>query len=520
MAARFDIGSIHARVSAGVAATGRGLLSRVRQAADLAATSRRRALRWFRSLTASPSSDKWGTRLSLWFGVLGFVCILLTSMATASLLSHSMTQTWVEQDEHVLRDFVQSAVTAHRAEAMFKDDAEKTEVGYELEAMFRTIASRDRVFLAHFYAENGMIFWSTDPVFIGRRLSDNEELAAAFAGKTVTEIGELGDTKKAEHALVDPNQRLYVETYIPIFGAGAAPIGVIELYRTPKHLQDAIDRSTWLIWVSTLLSGLALYLTLGWIARWGDHQIERSAKELAENKGLTAIGEVATAVAHGLRNPLAAMRSSAELALDAPQFAGAPRAAPCAVVEDREGCRNALQEVVKQVDRLDSWIRALVGCLRTEMLELDRCDAKALLRECAAGVEGRAELAGLSLEVQCDDRPLPVQANRGALIQLLDSLVANAIEATPKGGSILLIARPSSTGDRAVLEVRDTGPGPDESIDPFEFYLTTKGAGLGVGLPIARRLARRHHGELTVDRAPEGGAIARLRLPLSRESRI
>lgn len=502
-------------------------LSRVYAAAD--AGLRRllgRGKRWLRRFSIAPTPESPGARLSLWFGAVGFVCILATSMATAKILSDNITRTWIEQDEKVLTDFVQSAVMAHKAERLFHLAAEAPDappdapMSAELQAMFQTIAGRDPVFLAHFYGKTRRIFWSSDPVFVGRTFDDNDELSGAFAGHVVTEVGSLDDFKKHEHRLVDPQRALFVETYIPVFDNGAQPIGVIEVYRTPAHLQRAINSTKSLIWTTTLLSGAVLYLTLGWIVRWGDQRLERSARELAESNSLAAIGEVATAVAHGLRNPLAAMRSSAELALDTPS---APHPPPAELAAHNRDQRDALREVVHQVDRLDQWIRALVGCLRSEALTLEPMDAVGLLRECVAGAEARARRAGLTLSLEAPSEPLHVMANRTAMLQVLECLVANAIEATPRGGAIAVrigLGDASEATDpqlarNVVVEVQDTGRGPDKRIDPFAFFLTTKGSGLGVGLPIARRLVRRHDGALTLETAPRGGAVSRLVLPLA-----
>ena len=440
-----------------------------------AARAPRAARRWLRSLAAAPTVDNPGPRLSLWFGVVGFVCIMVTSMATAALLSRSMTNTWIAQDERSLSDFVSSAVIAHGAEPLFEGVKPPAEMSKELDTLFRVIAGRDPVFLAHFYSPQGEIFWSSDPVFVGKTFAANDELAAALRGETATEIGELSNADKPEHSLVDPSRVLFVETYIPIFAGDDQVAGVIEIYRTPKHLQEAIDRSRQLIWTSTLLSGLALYLTLGWIARWGDRQLERSARELAESNSLAAIGELATAVAHGLRNPLAAMRSSAELALDAPSL---------------RGHKTALHEVMRQTDRLDEWIRALLGALRTEQLQMAPADAATLLQDAEASARSRIDAAGLKCELRTPETPVMVHVHRPAALQILECLIANALEATPRGGNLNLTCRRSEDGAQAWIEVRDDGPGPDARSDPFALFLTTKGAGIGVGLPIARRLAR------------------------------
>ena len=94
---------------------------------------------------------------------------------------------------------------------------------------------------------------------------------------------------------------------------------------------------------------------------------------------------------------------------------------------------------------------------------------------------------------------LPVQADRDQLAQLLHNLLKNAEEAMPSGGQVTVRTR--ADGDRAVLEVEDTGPGiPAEDRERvLEPGVTTKGSGSGLGLALAARIAQGHGGALEVD---------------------
>ena len=83
----------------------------------------------------------------------------------------------------------------------------------------------------------------------------------------------------------------------------------------------------------------------------------------------------------------------------------------------------------------------------------------------------------------------------------------------PSGGEVTVRTRVE--GDRAVLEVEDTGPGipPEQRARVLEPGVTTKASGTGLGLALGARIAQGHGGTLEIDAAPGGGALIRLRIP-------
>jgi signal transduction histidine kinase len=92
-------------------------------------------------------------------------------------------------------------------------------------------------------------------------------------------------------------------------------------------------------------------------------------------------------------------------------------------------------------------------------------------------------------------------------------LVENAVEATSGKGPVSV--RGSRDGDRFVIEVADGGPGIEESRreEAMRAFFTTKPGHAGVGLAIARRIARRYDGAFVLGSSPSGGLVARIELP-------
>ena len=113
-----------------------------------------------------------------------------------------------------------------------------------------------------------------------------------------------------------------------------------------------------------------------------------------------------------------------------------------------------------------------------------------------------------------------VRANVATLTQAINSIIANGLEAMPNGGELTVEC--ACTGDGIFIELRiaDKGlgiPGNDTAryFRPFE---TTKSSGLGLGLPLAKRILEQHGGTLDLSNGAEGGAVATLRLPVDRRS--
>jgi signal transduction histidine kinase len=226
-----------------------------------------------------------------------------------------------------------------------------------------------------------------------------------------------------------------------------------------------------------------------------DRQIAQQQRTIVANESLVAVGDMASAVAHGLRNPLGAIRSSAELIAMGPE-------------------RELAGDIMSEVDRLQAWIGKLLAYAQQGGRALAPVKLDEMLNHLVSAHATRMDRQGVT--VRCDwpaQLPQP-RADAPALEQALDNLVSNALDAMPQGGELRLSVWPLDKGLR--VTVADTGVGisRDDLQRVFTPFHTTKRTGIGVGLPLARRSAERLGGSLRLESTPGVGTQAILELPL------
>jgi two-component system, NtrC family, sensor histidine kinase HydH len=229
------------------------------------------------------------------------------------------------------------------------------------------------------------------------------------------------------------------------------------------------------------------------------HKLQEQERNLLRAEQLAAVGQLAAGVAHEVRNPLTGIKFLVEAAL---------RPAHPAPLTG-EDLRLIRQEIV----RIERTVQGLLDFARMPAPDRRPHDLRVLVAEAAALARGRAEQKGVAIRVNLPDAPLPVMVDRDQMLSLLTNLLFNALDATPPGGTVG-VGAPAGAGPMTV-EVTDTGPGiaPAIAARLFTPFATTKAVGTGLGLTMARRVARDHGGTLTAANRPAGGACFTLTLP-------
>jgi two-component system sensor histidine kinase BaeS len=160
-------------------------------------------------------------------------------------------------------------------------------------------------------------------------------------------------------------------------------------------------------------------------------------------------------------------------------------------------------------------------------LQLEPVDMASVIHAQCDLVATMAANKGLALDCHVDEALPVIQADARRLGQIVGNLLHNAVKYTPAGGKIRVSGAVESTpggGEQICIEVADSGPGiaPAERERIFQFFYRNPSQrrihqGMGLGLALARQLAEAHEGSLTVEGAPEGGALFVLCLPVPSE---
>jgi signal transduction histidine kinase len=135
----------------------------------------------------------------------------------------------------------------------------------------------------------------------------------------------------------------------------------------------------------------------------------------------------------------------------------------------------------------------------------------ALCHEVAALHEGLAQERGVALEIEAAE--VPARCDPRKVKQVLINVVQNALDASPPGAEVRIEAEPLAGGARVRVLDRGRGLDPALAAAVFDPGVTTKPRGSGIGLTVARALARQHGGELALLPRDGGGTVAELTLP-------
>ena len=230
-------------------------------------------------------------------------------------------------------------------------------------------------------------------------------------------------------------------------------------------------------------------------------------QELSHVARVTMMGELTSSLAHELNQPLTAILSNAQtaqrlLATDKPGL---------------EEVREILSDIVADDERAGGIIRRLRALLKKGQPEFQLVDLNSLVRDVGGFVRSDTIIKNVSFTLDLAPDLPPIRGDRVQLQQVILNLMVNAIDSMIGTASRdrRLVARTESGEGMVRVAVRDSGTGiPADQLEHiFEAFFTTKAAGLGMGLAIARSIVRSHGGRLWAENNTTGGATFTLALP-------
>jgi signal transduction histidine kinase len=239
---------------------------------------------------------------------------------------------------------------------------------------------------------------------------------------------------------------------------------------------------------------------------------------------LAALGEMAAAMAHELKNPLAGIEVMAGLLRRK--------------VHDIPDAQSIINDIINEAKMANSTVVEMLDYVRPVRLERGRTAIGPVLQTAVSMAESKAQRGEIAVDVAVPADLPPIQGDEHQLCQVFTNLVINAFEALDGAGRVRISAStgvmegeqpatggPSHPADApvhvptVVIQVADDGPGiPPELTDRvFNAFFTTKAQGSGLGLAIVRKIIDAHDGRIDVTTAPDQGTTFTVTLPVCAE---
>ncbi|HYT23152.1 MAG TPA: ATP-binding protein [Candidatus Polarisedimenticolia bacterium] len=232
----------------------------------------------------------------------------------------------------------------------------------------------------------------------------------------------------------------------------------------------------------------------------------RLERELAERERLALVGQMAASISHNLKNPLGSMKTILQVQLENPELP--------------ESIRGETKMVLEEIGRLSTKLNQLLQFSRPAVrggIAIGSCDARAAVEEVAGVLSHEAERRGVKMQIKVSGGGTMVVVSAEALNDIVSNLVVNALEATPRGGHVIVCAAPHD--GVCMLSVEDDGPGIPAALREriLQPFFTTKSQGTGLGLAIVARRVAEFGGKLDWESPVRNGIGTRFYVTLPAE---
>lgn len=238
-------------------------------------------------------------------------------------------------------------------------------------------------------------------------------------------------------------------------------------------------------------------------------EVEERNQELARTQTLTAMGRMATMIAHDLRNPLSSIKMTLQIwGKRAEESWG-------------EEAKEMKQISLDQVRYMENILADLLAFSRPDALNPEWLDVNKLLDSAINTTQKAIQEHGAKIVTQCDPQLPTIHGDATKLRQVFSNLIMNALESADNINHVPNIrinasVKVDDSTPAIRIEIHDNGGGidPGQKDKLFEPFFTTHAKGTGLGLPIVKRILDQHHGQISLDMNKGGGACASVILPI------
>jgi len=237
---------------------------------------------------------------------------------------------------------------------------------------------------------------------------------------------------------------------------------------------------------------------------------KQTENALQRAQQIRVAGEMATGLAHEIKNPLAGIKAAMEMLSRESYFP--------------EEDRIVLNKAIDEIKRIEYLMKSLLNFARPPKPQLVRTDVNAVLDTVVGSVlkdPAYSREASRAIDIRKNyGLHLPaVMADPMQLQQIFMNLLLNAADAMPQGGTLDLETKSGNGSGTLQIRISDTGTGIDAAVinNIFQPFFTTKSKGTGLGLAITKRLVEENEGQIRIESKASGGAVFTITLPALQE---
>jgi len=463
------------------------------------------------------------TRLFIWS-----IIIIAAIISGGIFLSFSFSeQYWsstIERTELVTANSILVHAQAHLvSEDFVVGDFEKQEETFS--EFFRSIDTSE-VIRIKVWSKEGIILFSDRKEIVGQDFSDNLRFQEAIKGSIQPVIKE---PVKPEN-IAEKGYGQLMEVYVPITLEGEI-VGVIETYTSLDHLNNSIDELNQIVLIGTLT--VILFVTSIIIVSAYNleksianpikklrestkeiakgnfdvnlkfessdeinelaHDVNKMANELSKKQNelimaerLKSIGELASRLAHDLRNPLSIIKTTNEIIRVKTEK------------DEYSRITNNMNSINKAVDRMAYQIDSVLDFIRTRPLVPEKYSIQYIIEKT---LETISVPENVTIDLEKNAAKITCDLQRISIV--FTNLITNAIQAIGKNSGEIII-RIKENDDQVSCMIIDSGPGiPEDEIGKvFEPLFTTKQTGTGLGLASCKSVIEQHNGTISVYNNP------------------